>query len=132
MVNIRTVAASVGMVAGGWTLLGSYFGGIGRACGGQALCVPTPPPNLYVVGIAALLLLNSVVCMLGPSKLFYASAGLAILLAGSVFLQSALSDTTVLTALGLATLTAVLSLVAATRRTEVSEQANPMNLPVFG
>lgn len=133
MIGIRTVAVSAGMLAGAWVFGGSYFGGIGRAlCGGGPPCVRSASPNFYVVAIAVLLVLNSVVCFFGPRVLFYASGGLSILLAGSVFPSSPLNDPVVWVAFGLAFATLVLSVLAARRMTEVSEQANPMNLPVFG
>lgn len=138
MPRFRTIAALVGLIAGAWVLWGSYYGTIGRGqfcpygagtCTGPA---SLPPANIFVVSLAVLLVLDSALSLVGPRIAFYASAGISILLGGSIVPSSSLVDPTVIVALGLAASTCVLGLVAARRRTEVSEQSHPMNLPVFG
>jgi hypothetical protein len=88
--------------------------------------------NIYVVALSVLLFLNSLVTMVGPRLAFYASAVLSVLLGVSMIPNSSLVDPVVLVALGLVVLTFALSAAAARRRTQISEQSNPMNLPVFG
>src|SRR5271157_5953983 len=125
MVRFRTTAALVGLLAGLWAVGGSYLGGIGRACPPTAL--ECPSPNLFLVGLGALVLVSSIVCFFGPELVFYATAILSILLAGLILGTSTLNDPVVDVALALSVLAFAVGVVAARRTTEVSEQANPMN-----
>jgi len=86
----------------------------------------------FLVGLGALVLVSSIVCFFGPELVFYATAILSILLAGLILGTSTLNDPVVDVALALSVLAFAVGVVAARRTTEVSEQANPMNLPVFG
>lgn len=135
MVRIRTIAALVSFLAGAWSLAGANFYGLGKyACTANptSTCVGSSSPNPYVSALAILLEISSVICLLGPNQVFYASAILSILLGASIAPDSSIGDPIVAGALGLAGASFVLSLVAARKRTGISEQSNPMNLPVFG
>jgi len=132
--RVRLVAAGVGFLTGAWALGGSLFDGISRGCPSPS-GMPCPPAgvwSIYVVGLALLLILNSLVCLVGPSIVFYGSATLSVLLGASMTLNSSFGNPVVLLAFALVAATFLLSLVAARRKTAISEQSNPMNLPVFG
>ena len=83
--------------------------------------------------MAVVLTLDSFVALVGPRRIFYASAVLSALLAGSEWLGLG-SDATVgnMLAIAVAIVTLVLSVVAARFEPEIPEQSHPMNLPVFG
>jgi ABC-type multidrug transport system permease subunit len=86
-----------------------------------------------VLGLAVILVVGSLATFLAPATLFYLSAALglgidAIEVLNYPVIGKGLFYVTVI----LVTLSLVLSLLAATRRTNVSEQSHPMNLPVFG
>ena len=123
MVRLGTVAAALGIIAGVWTVVASLEG-LTRY---HSLWSP------LTTALAAVLVIDSVVCLVGPKLVFYASVVLSILLGGSIFLGSG-SDLNLysLLAIGLAGATFVLSLIAARSESKVSEQSHPMNLPVFG
>lgn len=129
-----TVAALVGVVAGSWNI-GAYL----QACrSAQRLCpaFQTAPPGAegtVVLGLAVILVVGSLATFLAPATLFYLSAALglgidAVEVLNYPVIGTGLFYVTVI----LVTLSLVLSLLAATRRTSVSEQSHPMNLPVFG
>jgi hypothetical protein len=128
MVRLRTVAALVGVLDGLWAVGGAYFDGVGNAGCTPGGCGPSP----FLIGLGALVLLSSVVCFFGPKLVFYSTAILSILLFGLILGSSNLNDLGADGALVLTALAFVTSVLATRRSTEVSEQANPMNLPVFG
>jgi len=134
MVGVRTIASLVGILAGLWAIGGTVADGLARntVCSTQLPCPSPPGPNVFVLALAGLLILTSLVCLFGPSVVFYASAVLSVLLGASMVLDSNLGDPVVEMALGLAAASFVLSVVAARKRVGISEQSNPMNLPVFG
>jgi len=79
------------------------------------------------------LVLDSFVALVGPKAVFYVSALLSALLAGSEWFGSGSDAKAVnVLAIAMAGATLVLSLVAARYQQEIPEQAHPMNLPVFG
>lgn len=117
MVRFPTVAALLGVFTGLWVLLATY--GLGENWGWLA-------PTFGIV-----LTVDSLFCLVGPRRIFYASAVLALLVAASAVLYSSLNTIVILT-LGLAVVVAVSAVMAARRQTRMSEQSNPMNLPVFG
>ena len=77
------------------------------------------------------LVITSLISLFSPRIVFYASALLAVVLDGSLLVGSALNLVAILT-LGLGAVAFVTALAAARREGMVSEQSNPMNLPVFG
>lgn len=83
--------------------------------------------------VAIILVLDSFLALFGPKRIFYVSALLSALMAGSEWLGSG-SDATVVNMLiiAMACVTLVLSILAARLEPKVSEQYHPMNLPVFG
>ncbi len=129
MGRIQTVAALVGAAAGALAIAGVYLFGVGRHCG-VISCINSTFATDVDQGVAVVLVLASAVSFVGPKKVFYASAALCAVLA-VLILGSDLTPPVLLTV----TLTAgafVLNVVAARWETKVSEQSNPMNLPVFG
>ena len=85
-----------------------------------------------MLALSAVLVLDSLVCLVGPRKVFYSSALLSALLAVSVFFSSSFEEVVMYATLGLLGVELVASIVAARWETKVSEQSHPMNLPVFG
>ncbi len=123
MVKIATVAAGLGILTGLLTVAAWFLGA-------------TPYSSLWgtiALTLAVILVLDSLVALVAPKRVFYASALLSVLLGGSVWLGSG-SDATIVTLLTLVLtgVTFVLSVLAARFEPKVSEQSNPMNLPVFG
>ncbi|MDA4112931.1 MAG: hypothetical protein OK474_02690 [Thaumarchaeota archaeon] len=84
------------------------------------------------------MLVDSLVCFLAFSRAFYISALLSVIVAFLVLVSVAASwqtwtsypATPASILLGLATV--VLDIIAARRKTYVSEENHPLNLPVFG
>ena len=131
MVRVGTVAAGVGILAGLWTVAVFYLDGVAHTCPATGC----PPPGLSGVVVPALsvvLVLDSLVCFIGPKSFFYASAVLSAVLAASMLLTPYLEPLILYLTVGLLGLGFVLSVVAARWETKVSEQSHPMNLPVFG
>ena len=82
---------------------------------------------------AVALLLVSLGALFVPASAFYVAAALAVLIGAVEALDySGVATGDLAVTVCLSAVSAVLSLAAALRRTGVSEQANPMNLPVFG
>ncbi len=134
MARIATAAALVGVAAGFWNIY-EYL----QVCrGATVICAAqqAAPPGIEgeaVLALAVLLILNSIATFIGPKALSYVSAALGLLIDSIVILNySDISPGALYVTAGFVTLSMVLSLLAARRRTGVSEQANPMNLPVFG
>lgn len=138
MVRVASLAVAAGVVTGVWAVLALYLGALDPQCFGVA-CSPDALLTLITTVTSALsvvLIVDSIVCLIAPRKAFYASALLAALVAalfgyGGLY-SGTLVDLGVIVALGLAVTTVVLSIAAARSGGTVSEQSNPMNLPVFG
>jgi hypothetical protein len=117
LVRFATIAALLGAFTGIWVLLLNY--GAAEAWS-------------WLSTVAALsLVIASLISLFSPRIVFYASALLAIVLDGSLVVGSALNLVAILT-LALGAVAFATALVAARREGRVSEQSNPMNLPVFG
>lgn len=135
MVRIGTAAAAMGMVAGVWNVAESLLSCAG---GATSLCpaMSTAPPGLegtITVVLAVLLVLDSLVCLIGPRIAFYSLALIALLIDLIVAINySSIAPYSLYVTLALVSLSLALGLVAARERTGVSEQSHPMNLPVFG
>ena len=131
MPRLGTIASLTGIVAGGWNVF-AYLG----ACHSLCLARSTAPSDALGVvyaGLAVVLVLVSLAGLIGPKVLFYASALVAVLVDAVEAVGNAEVATGVLVfSFALVTLSAVVSLLAARAGTGVSEQSNPMNLPVFG
>ncbi len=123
MVKLTTVSAGFGVLTGVWTAVASYT---------ARSSVPTLGFN-FALSLAILLVIDSLLCLVGPRRIFYTSAFLSAILVAVFVLGSAANATAVvLITLGMAGVTFVLSILAARSEPKVSEQSNPMNLPVFG
>ena len=132
--RLSTAAALVGVVAGLWNVW-AYF----RECRGvTALCpslhsAPTGTEGTVVLGLAVVLVLVSLATFIGPALLFYFSAIAGVAIDGLVAINySSIAEGSLFVSLILVTVSVVLSFVSATRKTTVSEQSHPLNLPVFG
>ena len=117
MVRFATIAALLGAFTGLWVLLLNY--GAGEAW------------SWLSTAAALSLVIASLISLFSPRIVFYASALLAVALDGTLLIGSALNLVAILT-LGLGAVAFATALVAARREGRVSEQSNPMNLPVFG
>ena len=125
------LTAALGAFTAIWTIAGVYLSFlVHRVCFGDVNCAPSNS-GWVVQSLAVVLLIVSAGCLVGPKSLFYVSALLSAVLSGTVYVQTDMTGVAVATMLlYLATLT--LSVLAARRHTSMSEQSNPMNLPVFG
>jgi len=86
-----------------------------------------------VLGLAVILLIVSLVEFLGPLELFYISAAVGVVIdAIEVLNYSNIAPAPFVVTILMVTLSVGLGSATATRRTSVSEQAHPLNLPVFG
>ena len=88
--------------------------------------------NSVVAALGVLLVLASIGTVIGPKRIFYASAFLSGAQATVFLLALNLTNFFTLFSAGLCALTLVISLFAARWEVRVSEQSHPMNLPVFG
>lgn len=132
MARLGTVAALVGVVAGVWNVW-EYF----LVCRGPLCLLPQVAPTggdgTVVLGLAAALLIVSLAGFLAPSVLFYFSAAIGVAIdAVEALNYPAIAPWSFAVTIILVTLSVGLGLAAATRRTSVSEQSHPLNLPVFG
>jgi hypothetical protein len=130
MIGVKTVAALVSMVNGVYAAaVGAYWGKVVPTSSGATGGLD----GLFVSVLGFILLLDSLVCLLGSSKAFYASAGISLLL---VILEAAvgiqLGSSGFIGGLGLALVTVGLDVIAARTRKVISEADHPLNLPVFG
>ena len=133
--RLSTAAALVGVVAGVCNIW-EYF----QVCrslmcpaGAFPPAVPTGVSGTVVLGLAVVLVLFSLAEFLAPPTLFYISAVIAAAIdVIEVLNYSSIGTGSFVITFILVTLSVALSIVSATRKTGVSEQANPMNLPVFG
>jgi hypothetical protein len=137
--KLTAIAAAVGVVAGCWAAIGGSVlsDWLYPPLCQTSLCplgpgwVPWVPSAVVAVGVA--LAVASVVAFSLTKKAFYFGALLSAVLATLVYGYMAYSSwgygwTTVLLAIA----SAVLGVLAARKRPGMSEQSNPMNLPVFG
>jgi len=131
-----TLATIVGVIAGGWSALGGFvFSSQAYApqCNGD-MCTSTPwlvPTGAASLGVV--LVICSIAGLVAPRLVFYAEALVSLVIATLVILAYRAMDPVFLSStLVLVLLAAVSSLVAARSRARLSEQVNPMNLPVFG
>lgn len=134
MVKLGTVAAGTGALAGLWNIWAHYQVCSGPLAGCPALqAAPGGEWGTILLVSAVALLLVSLGALFVPASAFYVAAALAVLIGAVEALDySAVATGDLAVTVCLSAVSAVLSLAAALRRTGVSEQANPMNLPVFG
>jgi hypothetical protein len=127
LARLATAAAALGVVDGAWVILTNY---VWQSCSG-VFCLREDMWNSASFALSIVLVLVSLAAFVGPRRVFYLSAVVSLALAGSIALWSPAIAPTVL-ALALAIVVFGVSVLAARRKGVVSEQANPMNLPVFG
>ena len=85
------------------------------------------------MGLAVVLVLISLATFIGPAALFFLTAVVGVAIDALVVINySSIAAGSFLITIILVTVSVVLSVVSATRKTSVSEQSHPMNLPVFG
>jgi len=122
MIKITTLAAFAAALTG-LLAVGAWFYGL------------TPLHDSWVtltLTAAAILIADSFVVFLGPKGTFYSLAILSAILACSEWFGTESGSMAVLLTVSAAGVTLVLAVVAARFEPRVSEQAHPMNLPVFG
>jgi hypothetical protein len=130
LARLATLTAALGVLTAIWTVVGVYLGFlVHRACGG--IVCASSNSGWVVQSLAIALLIVSGVCFIGPKSLFYLSAFFSAVLGGSVYAMTDMTGIAELTLL-LYAAALVLSVIAARREAAISEQSNPMNLPVFG
>ncbi len=129
MGRIQTVAAGVGVLDGVWIIVVQYLGHI---CTGGP-CVVVSDWGWPTEALALILVIVSLGGLVAPKKIFYAAAVVSFLAAASVVVAPGIGYN-LIAYLTLAFTGGVfaLALIAARREARVSEQSNPMNLPVFG
>ena len=132
--RLSTVTALVGVVAGLWNIW-AYF----QECRGvTSLCpslqpAPTGTEGTVVLGLAVVLVLVSLVTFIGPIVLFYLSAVVGVTIDALVVVSySSIEEGSFLVTVILVTVSVVLEIISAVRRTSMPEQSHPMNLPIFG
>jgi len=131
LVRLGTAATAVGTIAGLCCLV-EYSISCHEFCTLTPI-VPSGAAGDVFAGLGVVLLLVSLGSYFGPRFLFYISA-----LAGAsvdvieILNFSALVSWWVYVTVALATASLILGILAVRQRSGVSEQANPMNLPVFG
>jgi hypothetical protein len=128
--GVKTIAALVSIINGAWTVIAGYYWN-------KLLDVPTYSGpvghNLIVEVVGIILLLDSLVCLLGTSRAFYASAIVSVIaLALEVLGGAQVTTAGFIFSLVLALATLGLDVMAARKRTMIAEEDHPLNLPVFG
>ncbi|MBI3840842.1 MAG: hypothetical protein HY297_02640 [Thaumarchaeota archaeon] len=134
--KVGSYAAGLGIVAGGWAAVAGFLLN-SEAFRPQChldTCAAVPSWYSAAIGtLGGLVFLGSLAGLVGPKRAYYLEGGAAtavvILLLGVWGEIEALYYWSILVP---ALLTAVLAVAAARSKTGMSEQSNPMNLPVFG
>jgi len=123
MARIAAFAAGFGVLTG-LIATGTWLSGLSSVRGYW---------TAVTFALAFALILDSLIAFWGPKRVFYVSALLSALLAGSD-LSGSTSRTDVITLVTIAAscISLVLAIAAARFEPDVSEQSHPMNLPVFG
>jgi hypothetical protein len=141
LARTETAAAVFGTSAGVWDFVGvtGWFPplrdvGVPPLCVGYGRAAVCTPQGFMLLLLAPVLVIYSLVCLVGLKRVSYSYGILAALVTALVALDSldATAGPGVLLALSLTGMTFVLSMVAVRRQSKLPEQANPMNLPVFG
>jgi hypothetical protein len=141
--KLRTVAAALSLVNGAWSItVGAYWNQIfgaelGSDLGCAGSCSLFGVAHIVLV-LGVILLVDSLVCFLAFSRAFYVSALLSgvvlflvlVSVAAGWHLWASYPSAPFSIVLGIVTI--VLDVVAARRKTYVSEENHPLNLPVFG
>jgi len=128
LVGVRVVAAAVSLVNGVWGVVAGLYStrmfGVDLSKGGG---------ELWILIVAVLLILDSLICFVGFRTALYGSAALSILLLLDIILfGAAIASAAFAASALLGLITVVLDIVTIRRRSGVSEENHPLNLPVFG
>jgi len=129
---LRRLSAVITLVTSVWAILAVGSGlslltlPTGNLAGGSTL-------DAVILIFGAILLGDGLACFVGVRRAFQVAAADAAALLVSFFLSpNALGVTTSLVAIALSLVTLVLGAAASKSSGKLSEQTNPMNLPVFG
>jgi hypothetical protein len=140
---IRLAGSVLSLVTGSWATFVAYYGANSTSCPPFSACIlelgggsgPASPSELqgalFIVG--AVLAIDSLVSFAGVRASFIVGAVLSVAVLAIVALQwGAYSSTESASVLVLSLLAIVADAVASRPVRGLSEQSNPMNLPVFG
>src|SRR5712692_1048218 len=129
---LRRIAAFITLITSIWVILAVGSGlslltlPTGNPVGGSTLAA-------VILIFGAILFGDSLACFVGVRRAFQVAAADAAALLVSFFLSpNALGVATSLVAIALSLATVVLGVAASRSPARLSEQTNPMNLPVFG
>ncbi|MDG6983731.1 MAG: hypothetical protein JRN28_04200 [Nitrososphaerota archaeon] len=132
MALVQRAATAANLVAGLWAVAVAWGFGPAYACPSGGCPVPFLQGADPVVGI--LLVLDALVCFVGLRSAFVVGGVLSAVVAAATALDwsggAGLGAWAGLVVLSLASV--VLDFLAFRHRGQLGEQANPMNLPVFG
>ena len=134
MSKLSTSAGLLGMATGIWALALSFLDGAIHSCpAGGCPAQGVSLSGILVVALGVALAFNSAVSFFWHKGVLYMTSLLSVLLATAVVLNSGAYDRSGLwVCVAIAAVSAAVNLVAARAGTGMAEQANPMNLPVFG
>jgi hypothetical protein len=143
--KLRTVAAALSLVNGIWIIaVGAFWHQllslplVGLGCVGSCSLFGV---DYIVLVLGVILLVDSLVCFLAFSRAFYVSAALSALVLllvlfsvwGSISsMQVWVNYPAIPVSIVLGIVTIALDIAAANRKTYVSDEHHPLNLPVFG
>ncbi len=129
---LRRIAAIISLITSIWAIVAVVSGlsllslPTGNLVGGSTLAA-------VILIFGAILFGDSLACFVGVTRAFQVAAADAAALLVSFFLSpNALGVTTSLVAIALSLVTLAFGVAASRSPGKLSEQTNPMNLPVFG
>ena len=132
MALVQRAATAVNLLVGLWAIAVAWMFGPAYACPSGGCPVPILQGAVPIVGIV--LVLDALVCFVGLRSAFVAGGVLSAVVAAVTALdwsgQGGVGAWAGLVVLSLASV--VLDFLAFRHRGQLGEQANPMNLPVFG
>ncbi len=135
--KVGTIAGVLGVIVGVWTALGATVLNsdlYGARCN-PTTCTALPSPFLiFLLGaFGVILAIDSILALVGPRIALYGEAVVAAIVALLFFLvQAAMNQPAFWGSFLLSILALALAVAAGRKKSGISEQANPMNLPVFG
>jgi hypothetical protein len=137
LVQVRLAAAIIGIAYGAWGLyIGLFFRNAASllSLNGQD---PPIPGSVEITLVSALLIVSSLVNFVGFRVSFYVSAVISVVLLARFYVSyteylSGLNGVDLLVTAAFCAATVFLDMLEATRKSAVSEESHPLNLPVFG
>ncbi|MDE1858585.1 MAG: hypothetical protein KGI26_05940 [Thaumarchaeota archaeon] len=132
MVLVQRAATAVNLLVGLWAVVAAWGLGPAYACPSGGCTVPILQEAVPIAGV--LLILDALVCFVGLRSAFVAGGVLsAVVAAFTAFNWSGQGSVGIWAGLLVLSLASVvLDFLAFRHRGQLGEQANPMNLPVFG